>query len=52
MALSSGASSFRTLEPSLHLSTQIETVRLFLEREITVTNEGKGVHRLAVSVTS
>lgn len=47
MALSSGASAFRTAAPSKHLTTQLETVRAFLERDFTVTDEGRGVHRIA-----
>lgn len=49
MALAEGASSFRTVAPSRHLTTQIETVRVFLDREIRVTDEGKGVYLVLVS---
>lgn len=51
MALSSGASTFRTVAPSKHLTTQLETVRMFLDREFTVTDEGRGVHRVATART-
>lgn len=54
MALSSGESAFRTVAPSLHLSmhltTQLETVRIFLERDFTLTDEGRGVHRVATGL--
>lgn len=48
MALAEGRSSFRTVAPSMHLTTQIETVRLFLERDIRVVAEGKGAFRVDV----
>lgn len=51
MALSSGASAFRTVAPSMHLTTQLETVRLFLDREFTATDEGRGVYRVATTRT-
>lgn len=37
--------------PSLHLTTQIETVRLFLERDVTLTDEGGGLYRVATTPT-
>lgn len=49
MALSSGACAFRTVAPTTHLTTQLETIRLFLERDFTLTDEGRGVHRVATA---
>lgn len=49
LALAEGASSFRTVAPSRHLTTQIETVRLFLDREIRVDDEGEGAYRVTVA---
>jgi RNA 3'-terminal phosphate cyclase (ATP) len=46
MALSSGASAFRTVAPSMHLTTQLETVRLFLERDFDVTEFGTGRYEI------
>jgi RNA 3'-terminal phosphate cyclase (ATP) len=46
MALSSGASAFRTVAPSMHLTTQLETVRVFLDREFVSTDLGKGRHEI------
>jgi len=48
MALGGGGS-FRTVAPSLHLRTQIETVRLFTGREIRLEDAGGGAFRVEVA---
>ena len=49
MALGAGGS-FRTLSPTPHTSTNIETIRRFLDVDIAVVEEGKGVVRIDVVV--
>jgi RNA 3'-terminal phosphate cyclase (ATP) len=48
MALGDGGM-FRTVVPSKHLLTQIDVVRTFTGRETRITDEGGGVHRVAVA---
>lgn len=49
LALADGSSSFRTVAPSMHLVTQIETVRAFVDREIRIDDEGSGAHRVTIT---
>jgi RNA 3'-terminal phosphate cyclase (ATP) len=49
MALAAGRSELRTVAPSQHLATQVETVRLFLERDIRIEDEGAGAYRVIVT---
>jgi RNA 3'-terminal phosphate cyclase (ATP) len=50
MALGGGGT-FRTVTPSLHLRTQIETVRRFLGREIRLGEEDRGRWRVEVATS-
>ncbi len=49
MALGAGGS-FRTLSPTPHTSTNIDTIRRFLDVDIAVVDEGNGVVRIDVVV--
>jgi RNA 3'-terminal phosphate cyclase (ATP) len=48
MALGGGGV-FRTVAPSKHLNTQVDVVRTFLGREITIADEGNGAYRVDVA---